>query len=121
MQKIAFIIPPEAHLLDVTGPIHVFYEAIDYGAPLSLGGETEVKSSSKLFLSHLIPFNELELSEDDFIFIPGLEKYLLLTDDFIEDIKPFLEWLKVQAAKGVNICSVCTGAFILAASWFAQW
>ncbi|WP_158559149.1 hypothetical protein [Deminuibacter soli] len=30
---IAFVVPPQVHLLDLAGPAHIFYEAADYGAP----------------------------------------------------------------------------------------
>ena len=30
------MIPPKVHLLDITGPAHIFYEASCYGAPVNL-------------------------------------------------------------------------------------
>lgn len=30
------MIPPKVHLLDITGPAHIFYEASCHGAPVSL-------------------------------------------------------------------------------------
>lgn len=114
-----FVVPPGVHLLDITGPAHIFYEASDYGASLNLhfvnmlSGAT-VDSSAGLQLSALVDFNSIELSEGDLIFIPGLDSSLLLTDDFLWQSKPFQYWLKAQHQKGVWLCSVCTGAFLLA-------
>jgi hypothetical protein len=36
IRKIIFLIPPKVQLLDLTGPIHVFYEAIENNAPFEL-------------------------------------------------------------------------------------
>lgn len=114
-----FVIPPGVHILDITGPAHLFYEALDYGAPLQLWfthilPADSVKSSSGLQLSGLINFNELELQAGDLVFMPGLEWTLLSGDAFLSGSRPFQYWLKAQHQKGVYVCSVCTGAFLLA-------
>jgi transcriptional regulator GlxA family with amidase domain len=115
-----FVIPPRVHLLDITGPAHVFYEATDYGAPLKLhfcnihAQENSIQSSSSLFLSNLINYNELNLQPGDVIFVPGLESSLLMDDGFLTSSRAFQYWLKKQYDNGVKICSVCTGAFLLA-------
>lgn len=117
-----FMLPPGVHLLDITGPAHIFYESACYGAPVRsqfstmyTGQETAV-SSSTLAFGQLTPYDRLELREGDMVFIPGLEGALLLTEDFMTSVKPFLTWLVEQHKKGVLICSVCTGAFLLAQS-----
>lgn len=115
-----FVIPPRVHLLDITGPAHVFYEATDYGADLKLHfcnihtHENSIQSSSSLFLSNLVNYNDLELTSNDLIFVPGLESSLLMDDVFLTSSRAFQYWLKRQHDKGVKICSVCTGAFLLA-------
>ena len=112
-----FVIPPGVHILDITGPAHLFYEAQDYGAPLQLWftyilPADSVKSSSGLQLSGLVNFNELDLQAGDLIFMPGLEWALLASDSFLSGSRAFQYWLKAQHQKGVYICSVCTGAFL---------
>ncbi len=119
MQQIIFAIPPEVHLLDINGPAHIFYEAKEYGVDVelqfvSLNGTSEIKSSAGLHFNQLVPFNQVELSEKDVLFIPGLEYHLISDETFIESIRPFLDWVTVQYRKGAHICSVCTGSFILA-------
>ena len=117
-----FILPPRVHLLDITGPAHIFYEAADYGAPVKLSfstiflQQTEAVSSSELSFHQLTPYNELILNKGDLVFIPGLESSLLLTDSFLESCRDFLVWLKEQHQRSVIISSVCTGAFLLAAA-----
>lgn len=115
-----FAIPPKVHVLDICGPIQIFYEALDFGAPLKLFfsnihvGERSIESSSSLYFSHLEDFNLFDLKKGDVVFIPGLEAYLLSDDRFLCSSKPFQNWLTEQYNKGVTICSICTGAYLLA-------
>lgn len=119
MRKIIFAIPPEVHLLDVNGPAHLFYEAKELGADIelyfiSLNNSSEIKSSAGLHFNKLLEYDVIELDESDIIFIPGLEYHVIDDDIFLNSIQPFLNWVSIQYHKGVHICSVCTGSFILA-------
>jgi len=114
-------VPPKVHLLDVNGPAHIFYEAREYGADVdlhfvSMSDTSEIESSAGLFFSKLTHFNSFELSKNDFVFVPGIEYELLSDKAFIKESKPFFDWLHFQYTEGVNICSVCTGTFLLAES-----
>ncbi|GAA0534343.1 GlxA family transcriptional regulator [Chitinophaga japonensis] len=121
-----FIVPPQVHLLDVAGPAQIFYEAADYGAPVTsyfagiFPADERVESSSHLCFSDLRDYNTLQLKKNDLVFIPGLERALLLDDAFLRTTAPFRRWLQEQHAKGVIICSVCTGAFLLAEAGLLQ-
>lgn len=119
--RVFFVVPPQVHLLDVSGPIHVFYEARAYGAHLdliflSLSEEAEHPSSAGLSLSKLEAYSDFELTESDILFIPGLEANLIFKEPYQETLKPFYLWLNSQHEKGASICSVCTGAYLLAYS-----
>jgi transcriptional regulator GlxA family with amidase domain len=117
-----FMFPPQVHLLDITGPAHVFYEALSYGADVKLNfssifkDESDGQSSCKLYFAALVPFDQLELERGDLIFVPGLDSSLLLDSGFLNKSHPFQNWLTVQYERGVIVCSVCTGAFLLANS-----
>ncbi|HEU4552156.1 MAG TPA: DJ-1/PfpI family protein [Chitinophaga sp.] len=117
-----FIIPPKVHLLDIAGPAHLFYEAGDYGVQVTSyfaaidPADTQVESSCALHFSNLVDYNSLQLQPGDVIFIPGMEAAILLDDAFLRTTAAFGQWLRQQHAKGVTICSVCTGAFLLAAA-----
>ncbi|HTE01972.1 MAG TPA: DJ-1/PfpI family protein [Mucilaginibacter sp.] len=117
-----FMIPPKVHLLDITGAAHIFYEASCYGAPVKLtfstidARQTEADSSCLLAFHRLTPYTDLTLKPGDLVFVPGLEAELLLADHFLAETRAFQYWLKKQHAQGVIICSVCTGAFLLAAA-----
>ncbi|NOT73871.1 MAG: helix-turn-helix domain-containing protein [Cyclobacteriaceae bacterium] len=122
MRTAVFLIPPDVHLLDISGPAHVFYEAQDYGAPLQLRfvslypGVSEGTSTSGLAFAKLENFEKIALSKDDIVFIPGLDSRFLTDKKFLQGIKRFLQWITTQHGRGAKICSVCTGAFLLAES-----
>lgn len=110
-----FIVPPKVHLLDLSGPAHVFYEAKQLGAPLellfvSLRNELDVESSAGLFFSNLITIDHLDIRPDDFVFVPGSEDILSI----VKANRHFLERLRQWHAVGINICSICVGLFWLA-------
>lgn len=117
--KVVFMVPPQVHLLDLSGAAHVFYEAREYGADIQLyyvGIEpnvVKVMSSSGIGFTEFSNFLELELVEGDLIFVPGLPMPLIQSKEFKESVGEILDWLKVQANKGVTIGSICTGAFLL--------
>lgn len=64
--------------------------------------------------SKLECFSDFELTSEDFIFVPGIDYELLSDSNFLNKSKPFFLWLKNQNLKQANICSICTGAFLLA-------
>jgi transcriptional regulator GlxA family with amidase domain len=115
-----FVIPPGVHLLDITGPAHIFYEASCLGSPVKLTYCSVFKesagavSSAQLTFANLTPFNEIQLNAGDLIFMPGLDSTSLLDPNFINATRPFQSWLRKQHQQGVIIASVCTGAFLLA-------
>lgn len=117
-----FVIPPRVHLLDISGPAHIFYEATVYGAPLDLHFvsvypevENEI-SSSGLAFAKLEDFRKINLKKNDLVFIPGIESHYITNAAFYKTIAPFFEWLVTQHRLGSKICSVCTGTFLLARS-----
>ncbi|MEM8908210.1 MAG: helix-turn-helix domain-containing protein, partial [Bacteroidota bacterium] len=107
------------HLLDINGPAHIFFEAKSFGAAINLHfvallAEPEVESSAGLCFAHLEAFSHFELGPQDFVFIPGLDFQLLINSDFLRQCSPFFDWLDQQYRNGAKLCSVCTGAFLLA-------
>lgn len=117
LPQLVFVVPPGVHLLDLTGPVHVFYEAATYGKPYQLtycSTQSVVNSSAGLGLGPLVLFAEVRLAPGDFIFVPGLEMAHLRSETFRQEGAAFRAWLREQQGRGVQLCSICTGAFILA-------
>ncbi len=58
-QQVVFVVPPYVHVLDLTGPVQVFYEAVDYGAPYQLrycSFQHSLVSSAGLAMGPVEPF-----------------------------------------------------------------
>lgn len=95
---------------------------MSYGADVQLSfssifkDETNGLSSCKLYFAALVPFDQLKLERGDLIFVPGLDSSLLLDEAFLNKSLSFQNWLTAQYERGIIICSVCTGAFLLANS-----
>jgi transcriptional regulator GlxA family with amidase domain len=115
MKKIAFIIPPTVELLDLAGPVQVFTEAKFYGFEIAIEFyqyKNDPLSTSGLRFGKAANFAEAQLPKDDFVFVPGMDQHYARSASFRNETKFFM-WLKDCAARGINVCSVCNGAFAL--------
>ena len=97
----------------------MFYEAKQYGANIelhfvSLNESGTIESSAGLHFSKLKPFNRFELTSNDVIMIPGMDYKLFSNTSFLKENRLFFKWLRDQNENQVTICSICTGAFLLA-------
>ncbi len=115
MKKIIFIIPPHVELLDLAGPQQVFREAKNSGLDISI--EFYALTRKTIFaggveLAGLPSYAKASLGEKDYVFIPGF--HIESLDDSQKEYPTFYKWLRKLDKMNVNICSVCTAAFILA-------
>ncbi|GAB3697902.1 GlxA family transcriptional regulator [Spirosoma flavus] len=114
--QVIFVVPPYVHVLDLTGPIQVFYEAVEYGAPYQLtycSFKSPVTSSAGLGFTTVTQYDNLQTHPGDYIFLPGMDMAYIRSAEFKNETS-FFDWLRHQHAKGVTLCSICTGAFTLA-------
>lgn len=114
--KFVFLILPEIHLMDLAGPDQAIHEAIDFGANFEIeycNLVTDVTSAAGLPIGKTKHFSEVKINKGDFLFIPGATTSYLISDEFRKH-KDLLNWIKSNHENGVNICSICTGAFALA-------
>ncbi len=119
--KVVFAVLPKVHLIDLSGPVQVFYEANQFGASFSLEycglqEGREIPSQQGLSFSSLPAFGHVQLSKDDYLFIPGIEFSSIREGELKKGYNEFFEWLHQQYNAGVNICTICSGTFVLAAS-----
>ncbi len=113
--KLAFIVPPQVELLDLAGPVQVFREAKTHGLNAEIefySYQSDNKCTAGIAFGKMESYTNAKLKEGDFIFIPGTENDYLHSAAFKSE-KAFFKWLRDCAAKKINICSVCTGAFAL--------
>lgn len=109
--RVIFFIASQTHILDLAGPVQVFYESGTYGHAyeiLYISDQPEKTSSSGLLFTQLQHISEVTIQPDDIIFIPGFQ--LDATNTALKN------WLVNIAHIGATLCSVCTGSFALAAA-----
>ena len=121
IRHIVFLVPPNSTLLTMVGPLEVFTKAIEqfdmvdkdidftYQAHVvSMGKGRQIDTSSGLSILSEGCYTEIDYPIDTLI-VTGLARHLEanLKDEMIE-------WIKDQAKTTRRICSVCSGAFILA-------
>lgn len=117
--KFVFVISPKTHFLDLAGPDQVFFEAIFYKAPFELEycsfAPEEAGIASGLRFANLKHYSEVETAKGDYIFIPGMDPEVI-AGSFGEPLHELFLWLSSAYDRGTYLCSVCTGAFLLAAA-----
>lgn len=117
-KKIVFLILPKVHLQDLAGPAQVFYEADQLHKntfELRYAGlKTDTISEQGLQLGGLEDFTHLELTREDYIFLPGIDFASYREQPVSEAETRLFSWLKDRHHEGVSIASVCSGALVLA-------
>ncbi len=115
--KIVFFVPPGLHMLDMSGPSQAFLAAgqLLSGYPIEYCSfREEIVDSSGLRLANLMPYGEVEVRAGDHIFLPGYSSSLIRANSDAAEWAGVYGWLRRKAEEGVRICSVCSGAFVLA-------
>jgi transcriptional regulator GlxA family with amidase domain len=114
--KFTFLILPHFHSMDLAGPDQTILEAIDYGADFKIEYCTmdeSTVSSAGLPLGSMKHFSEVQLTEGDFLIIPGSSVSYLISPKFKKNID-LIDWIVQQHHKKINLVSICAGAFVLA-------
>ncbi len=115
-RKIIFFIPSKVQILDLTGPVQVFYEANSYGADYDIqfvSIDKNLISAGGLPFGQISHYSKAALNPGDYIFVPGAEMDYLRSASF-KTQKEFFNWLRSMPEQEVSVCSICTGAFVLA-------
>ncbi|RYU93392.1 GlxA family transcriptional regulator [Emticicia agri] len=110
--RIIFYLSNDVHILDLAGPLQVFYESGEYGIPYEIrfvSDQNKKQFSAGLFSDKLTDFAAIEFDKDDILMIPGFS-----IQSNLEPNKSFDDWLRKAFENKITICSVCTGVFALA-------
>lgn len=110
-----FLVLPEMHLLDLAGPEQVVQSSIGYGAAFEIvycGLYASAVTSSGLGISGLKKFSNIKYNPGDYLIVAGAYTGYLFSDEFRQQQKLF-DWIHQLYSEGVNVCSICTGAFVL--------
>lgn len=109
-----FYIPKQVTLLDLSGVVEVFQEAIGLGLEYELkyiSSQSSIITSSGLELASLTHFSKTNPQENDLVFISGSSTHQI---DLNAEEASFFEWLLKVNENRTTICSICSGAFLLA-------
>jgi len=117
MKQILFLLFPGIELLDFAGPLQTFVEAESRGCDLTLSycsWQTEICASQRIFINRLEHFSRVSLREGDIIVIPGMDHQCYTGNSLSRIPGEVFVWLKKAYENRVQLCSICTGAFVLA-------
>ena len=117
MKQIIFLLFPGFEILDFSGPLQTFAEARNKGCDLKMAycsWQKEISASQEVFIHRLNHFSEIDLQNDDMIMIPGIEHQVYAGNGLDKIPEEVFSWLNRARHKGVQLCSICSGAFVLA-------
>jgi transcriptional regulator GlxA family with amidase domain len=116
--RIVFFAPPGVTPLDLIGPLQVFRTAGLIGGPsyrIEVCALTEsIPVEGNLHFSNLLSYEQVELGPDDVLFVAGCKVERLHSPHFLREQRPLFEWIRRSWRSGATICSICTGAYLLA-------
>lgn len=123
IKHIAFLIIPDATLLDITGPYEVFSQALEHinankGKAdfiyqlhsLSIDRKKNIRTASGIIIQCTESIKTVDYSIDTLI-IPGVPNSQIEEYKLPENV---LGWISEQSKMVRRICTVCTGSFFLA-------
>ena len=121
MKKVVIVVPKgHAHMSSIAGSFEILTRANLYWEKMGnasrmevrlVGVEAESTSSVGLFAIHPIHINDI--GRVDLLIIPSiLNNY----ENAILDNQELVTWIKKQHQDGAEVASICTGAFLLAAT-----
>lgn len=121
MKQVTIVVPKGAlNLSSVAGTFEILARANDYWQKMGnkprmeiriAGFETELKLDAGFFSIH--PVHLKNIKKTDLIIIPSLSHDY---DNIINDNPALISWIEAQYKNGAEIASICTGAFLLAAT-----
>jgi transcriptional regulator GlxA family with amidase domain len=113
--RVVFFAPPSVTPLDLVGPLQAFSMAGQlFGHPyrIEVCALTDtIPTAGNLHFSNLTPFGNVRLLPEDTLIVCGCDS---LTPELLRANKPVYPWIRKAWREGTTVCSVCTGAFLLA-------
>src|SRR5580700_4035406 len=109
MRKVVIVGPPPVQVLDVTGPLEVFSNALGYEIQLANPGlERTLQTNRGVTLADATPIAEVQGPIDTLVIAggPGAENGSYDPN--------FIAWIAKAGTQARRVASICTGAFLLA-------
>ena len=118
MKRAWFLVLPDVHILDLAGPLQIMATLAELNiAPVSvhcIGPSRNLQSFQQLALQHIGPLPAW-LEKGDVLFVIGSKLSPALQAS--QAWQDAVTWLRQQQAaldRGISVCGICTGAFLLA-------
>lgn len=121
MKQVIIVVPKgKVNLSSITGSYEILSRSNDYWQKMGnksmieiriAGFGSELKLSNGFFSVH--PVNIKEIKKTDLLIIPSVSHDY---DNVIKNNKELITWIGEQYKSGAEIASICTGAFLLAAT-----
>jgi transcriptional regulator GlxA family with amidase domain len=121
MKQVTIVVPKEyANLSSIAGSFQILTRANEYWQKMGnkpmmeiriAGFMTELKLDTGFFSIH--PVNIIEIKNTDLLIIPSVSHEY---DKVIKENAALINWIRDQYKNGAEIASICTGAFLLAAT-----
>lgn len=121
MKQVVILVPKgDLNLSSITGSFEILNRANTYWQSMGnrsriqvqlAGAVREVKIDGGYFSVHPVHINDVKKA--DLIIIPSLSHDY---EQIIKDNTALIPWIKAQYQSGAEIASICTGAFLLAAT-----
>jgi transcriptional regulator GlxA family with amidase domain len=113
--RVVFFAPPEVTALDLVGPLQAFqiagrYFSRPYRIEVCALTDT-IPIAGNLRFSNLMHYSRINPGEDDILIVCGCDE---ASPEFMRAHKPVFPWIRKAWLAGATVCSVCTGAFLLA-------
>jgi transcriptional regulator GlxA family with amidase domain len=122
MMKVVIVVPNKyVNLSSVAGSYEILTRANDYWQRIGnrskmevqvAGFESELQLDAGLFTIHPEPIKQIKKS--DLVIIPSLANKGF--DGMLAENKELIGWIREQYKSGAEIASICSGAFLLAAT-----
>lgn len=115
--RVVFFAPPSITPLDLIGPMQVFQAAEACGVHyriLVCGANDSLPVGGNLRFADLAPYEDVVVCSEDIVFIAGFWGKSPLSPRFKTKHANLFQWIREAKASRALLCSVCTGAFLLA-------
>lgn len=113
--KILFLLQPHSNLLDFAGAAHVFQEAIDKGLEAEVSYcsyEGPITTSLGIPIGDMPLYSDFHLDKGDILFVLSTSIDYVHSEKF-NPRKELVSWFSQLQLRGVQICAICNGAFLL--------
>jgi len=117
-RRIIVLLLGKVHLLDLAGPIQVFYEARSLcKVPIDIiftAAHSNILTAQGLMLCEMQPLENIQPTEHDLICIPGIDFQSFQAGKLHADIHLAAPWVRQAYEQGASIASICSASLVLA-------